>query len=334
MVEIVKQNYHNNIKIFNKIKNELLRLLNKRFIIDHVGSTAIPNMYGKNIIDVLIGVNSKDEVKEVTDILTNNGYYLGKQGNSKYQFLASTSDETKSGDVHIHIAIINEPRYNNFLLLKTFLLDNPTIAKEYSNHKKYIVKKYGNNRKKYRQIKISYVDDLIKKAREYFFNNLPSNIILIRHGENIINDKLNNDLLPLSKKGKKQALDAKVDLNNQFDVIISSPSLRARETANIIGNNMKYNCDFRLLEKGYGNKKHDGKETIEDATMRFKGFLKDLKIYKNKKVLVVTHGSLIKLAENILEERNIKRKKVNNCTIINYRKDEMEGGYYVLFRRI
>ena len=321
MVEIIKQNYHENKVRFNKIKKELLRILDNKCIINHVGSTSIPRMSGKNIIDILIGVNNINELEYASLILEKNHFYLGKSSTKRYHFLANTLEETKSGDIHLHLAIINEKKYNNFLYLRDYLLDNPNISHEYMNFKKDIIIKYGANRKKYRNIKANYVNKLIKEARKYHFDSFPKTLTLIRHGENINNPLVGNNMLPLSDKGRKQALEAKDKIHDTFDVIISSPSKRCQETAKIISDNLSLIIDIRLLEKGYGNKKQDGNETIYETTNRFTDFLHDLKKYHDKKVLVVTHGSLIRLAQNIIEEKNIRRKHVDNCFFVKYEKN-------------
>lgn len=320
MVEIIKQNYQVNKRIFNKTKKELLKILDNKCIIDHVGSTAIPNMYGKNIIDILIGVSNIKELEHAVTVLSSNGYYLGNTSTKRYYFLASSKKETKSGDIHLHLAIINEKRYNNFLYLKDYLLDNKDVCKEYSEVKKDIILKYGNDRKKYRSKKSNYVKKLIMDARKYHMDCFPKTLILIRHGENINDISLDNDLLPLSDKGKRQVLSIKDKLNYNFNVIITSPSLRCRETVNIINSNSLCIVDNRLLEKGYGNKKHDGRESVFETTIRFKNFLSDLKYYKDQNVLVVTHGSLILLGENIIEEKNVSRKHIDNCYFVKYNK--------------
>lgn len=82
--------------------------------------------------------------------------------------------------------------------------------------------------------------------------NFDGKIILIRHGENMIDDSISNNLLPLSELGKKQAYEAFQTLKGQFDVVISSPSKRAMMTAHIISPDSKILCDKRLLERGWG----------------------------------------------------------------------------------
>ena len=165
MVELEKQNYLKNKKLYNKILKELRNNIDINITIDHVGSTAIPNMYGKNIIDILIGVENDNEFDKIKNILENNGYYASPKKNNIYQFFASTKDETKSGDIHIHLVIKDTGRYKEFLTLKKYLLSNKEEVNNYSNFKLNIIKKGINNREEYKRIKSEYVSDLIERAK-------------------------------------------------------------------------------------------------------------------------------------------------------------------------
>ncbi len=327
MVILIKQNYHQNIIQYEHIKKELIKLIGKNYAINHVGSTAIPNMVGKNIIDILIGVNKPDELNVIQNILTNNGYYLGNNQKKNYRFLASKTSETQSGDVHIHLAIIKQLRYQEFLILKDYLLENPFVASQYNNYKKEIVLKYGNERKKYRKIKGKYVKQLINDAKDYFIHKLPLSIIMIRHGENISNLSCDNNNLPLSEKGIKEAKWAKKRLKNMYDVIITSPSLRARQTAEIIHGSESFIIDERLIEKGYGNLLHNGKETKENAEKRLIFLFNCLNQYPRERILLVTHGSLMRLAENIIERNNFDTDHIDNCTIVMYKRYDNRKEY-------
>jgi len=44
MVELIRQNYKNNKKIYDKVKKQLQEFLDSDIPINHVGSTAILNM--------------------------------------------------------------------------------------------------------------------------------------------------------------------------------------------------------------------------------------------------------------------------------------------------
>lgn len=47
-------------------------------------------------------------------------------------------------------------------------------------------------------------------------------------------------------------------------------------------------------------------------------------ISKNKKILLVTHGSLMKLAQDVIEGESITRDYIDNCTIIEYDKNKQK----------
>lgn len=152
-----------------------------------------------------------------------------------------------------------------------------------------------------------------------FYND----VILIRHAENVDDSKIENNLLPLSLKGTIQAYEAANILKDKFDVVLCSPSMRTIMTANIISSLIKPIQDIRLLERGWGNLNQDGKETDEEAKTRFESFLNEvINKYKDKRILLVTHGALMKLAQDVIEQQCLPRDSIDNCTIIEYTKNK------------
>lgn len=168
MVELVRQNYSANKKLYKRVYDKLLVEFGKNVPINHVGSTAIPNMYGKNIIDILVGVNNFEQMEEFTNKLTSIGFFGSKRNKKEdiYRFFASTEEETKSGDVHIHLVFIDTDRYNDFITLKNYLLKNKEETKKYSEFKKNILKNTIGERKEYKSIKSEYVSVLLNRARK------------------------------------------------------------------------------------------------------------------------------------------------------------------------
>lgn len=167
MVQLINQNYEYNKKLYNKVETELRKLFNKSTPINHVGSTAIPNIVGKNIIDVLVGATDKEQFDKYAIILSNNGFFPSYNSKTDiYQFFASKQEETGSGDIHIHLVVIDTERYNEFLILKQYLLQNSHEAQAYSNHKQLILQQ-NLDRKTYRSVKSEYVSALIARAKEY-----------------------------------------------------------------------------------------------------------------------------------------------------------------------
>ena len=172
MVELHRQNYSENKKLYTRIENALKEKLGYNTPINHVGSTAIKNMWGKNIIDVLVGASSENEMEEFSKIITDLGFFLGNHSTGMiYRFFANTKEETKSGDIHIHLAYINSDRYRDFLLLKNYLVQNSKEAKDYSDFKRNLINNGNILRENYKKIKSKYVTDLIKRAKAYYNHN-------------------------------------------------------------------------------------------------------------------------------------------------------------------
>lgn len=144
------------------------------------------------------------------------------------------------------------------------------------------------------------------------------NLYVIRHGqtncnkENKYNGKLNEDI---NEIGIQQAKLVQEDIKKlNIDLIICSPLLRAKHTCNIVNvNNIPIIFDKRIEERDcgkltgeklgefyytdywnyYSNKRIDGLETIQELFDRVANFLDEIKEkYKNKNILLVTHGGV------------------------------------------
>lgn len=169
MVTLVKQNYLENKKLYNEIEKNLREELGASIPITQVGSTAIPNMYGKNIIDILVGAKNSEEFEKIIKILEEKGFVASKKSRDEvYQFFSSTASETGSGDIHIHLVISDTERYLDFIILKEYLIQNKDEAQKYSDFKNEIITKGITDRKEYKAIKSEYVTDLLARAKEWY----------------------------------------------------------------------------------------------------------------------------------------------------------------------
>lgn len=170
MVSLVKQDYTENKRLYEKIKTILKNKLGTNIPIEHVGSTAISNiMYGKNIIDILIGAKDKKQFEQITDILAKDDYIPSQKSKDEiYQFFSSIAGETGSGDIHIHLVILGTERYDDFIILRDYLQINKEEAINYSNFKKDIINRGITDRKEYKAIKSSYVTELLYRAKSFY----------------------------------------------------------------------------------------------------------------------------------------------------------------------
>src|SRR3989344_1367825 len=156
---------------------------------------------------------------------------------------------------------------------------------------------------------------------------------ILRHGHStkngfgevspILSSILKKDKYPLTSEGKKQAKEVakKIKKMGGVDLIISSPFLRAKETAYIVAEElgMKINLDDRIMEFQHGEMcegrtehvcgikfgrgdwevKSGGGESWKELKKRMASFLLDVDSkHEGKKILIISHGDPIFLLEN------------------------------------
>lgn len=170
-------------------------------------------------------------------------------------------------------------------------------------------------------------------------------IYIVRHGQtdwNFLGRYGGRIDVELNDKGIHQAKEIHEKLKNiKFDIVISSPLIRALKTAQIITSN-EIITDERIIERCNGelegklkteikekinfndpNEKRYNIENIIDFRKRINSFFEEItRTYKGKNVLVVTHAGVGIYARCFFEGEpksgNYLDYKLNNCEILQY----------------
>ena len=155
--------------VFARVKNKLAPVLADSSRIHHVGSTAVPSLDGKNILDILISAKDSEHMNELRDKLVAIGYFpsLNPSPRQDYIFLASRQEETGEGDIHIHLAVANTKTHDSFLIIRDYLRSHNDEADQYSSVKYQYAKQANYDRSAYKKLKTAYVDKLLQRARRW-----------------------------------------------------------------------------------------------------------------------------------------------------------------------
>lgn len=148
------------IERFNRQKNKILKAIGD-FEVYHVGSTAVPGLGGKGIIDILIGIDNWEQATEIIESLKKIGF-LHIHLKEKGRIFLSKNTGLSLTNVHIHIAIKQSKEYKELLSFRDYLRENKEKAKNYFNLKKEWLKKSEGNRKIYEELKSKYINKIIK----------------------------------------------------------------------------------------------------------------------------------------------------------------------------
>lgn len=129
--------------------------------IEHIGSTAVPGMMSKPVIDIQIVVDSIDAIHEqAKTILKSPEYTYGKTKDPKWLFFIKGHKKIgQSRSHHVHIVEKGCQRWKNNSYILEYLLNNPERAKEYCELKQKLEVQYRYDRIQYSKAKQKFVED-------------------------------------------------------------------------------------------------------------------------------------------------------------------------------
>lgn len=136
--------------------------------IQHVGSTAIPNISAKPVIDILIGVTSLEEVdKHVINKIKELGYTYIKayEKDAPERRYFEKLDKEGNHTHHVHLVPINSFFWRRLIAFRDYLRNHPTVANEYEQLKLNLVKNI-TDRSEYVMGKSEFVLAIQNKALE------------------------------------------------------------------------------------------------------------------------------------------------------------------------
>jgi GrpB-like predicted nucleotidyltransferase (UPF0157 family) len=155
------------IQDFADLKNEIDKGLHGlEYGIEHVGSTSVPNLASKPIIDIDIIYSNKEGFDKIKLRLEEIGYYHnGNQGiEDRDVFKRKENGTSKILDTvkhHLYVCSINSKALKRHILSRDFLRKNDWARLEYQRMKYELAKKANQDRKKYAELKELHVNDFI-----------------------------------------------------------------------------------------------------------------------------------------------------------------------------
>ena len=152
-------------KLFQREKNKLKKIIPNSKI-EHIGSTSIPGLGGKGIIDIAI-FTPKKMIKKYMKCLENIGYsYKPHPGDDKRKFMQKIIKYSgKERRIHIHLTLDKE-FWNSFLAFRNYLRENKSVRDEYAKIKKEGARKSNGSGEKYFSHKKDFLKRIVKIAKE------------------------------------------------------------------------------------------------------------------------------------------------------------------------
>lgn len=170
MDEVIIVEYNPNwVFLFEQEAASIQTVLNGCLItrIEHFGSTAVPGLAAKPIIDLLVGVRSLAEVKQVAVFqLDRLGYaYWFDNPDPQRMFFVKGLPPNSPRTHHIHMVEPDSLLWER-LLFRDYLRKHLDEAARYAQLKCNLAQRFSSDREAYTIGKAEYIESIMQKARQ------------------------------------------------------------------------------------------------------------------------------------------------------------------------
>lgn len=135
--------------------------------VEHVGSTAIPGMPAKPILDLQAPIDDLDSATEIATVLAPYGWHYVPPDLDRRpfrRFLVKVVDGRRAA--HLHLMTVGSARWHQQLAFRDALRSNAELARAYSQLKHELAERYPADREAYSAGKQQFVEQVIRSATD------------------------------------------------------------------------------------------------------------------------------------------------------------------------
>ena len=141
--------------------------------ITHIGSTAIPHITAKPVIDMLVEIENFEKAKDIVRPALcerNYLYYWRDDRHPPHMMFIKGLDSPTEPTFHLHMAPKEHSLWDR-VYFKDYLISHASIAKQYERLKIQLAKEYKYDRQSYTDGKAEFVKRITQQAKEFYKNN-------------------------------------------------------------------------------------------------------------------------------------------------------------------
>jgi GrpB-like predicted nucleotidyltransferase (UPF0157 family) len=128
--------------------------------IEHVGSTAVPDLLAKPIVDIAVGVASLDDSVSWPEILGLEGYasFGDREGRGEH-FYAKGPERERT--IYLHVVPVRSRRWDDYLKFRDALRSEASIRREYEKLKSGLAAANPQDRFAYTEAKAAFIHRIL-----------------------------------------------------------------------------------------------------------------------------------------------------------------------------
>jgi GrpB-like predicted nucleotidyltransferase (UPF0157 family) len=157
--------------MFEQERARLAEVLDGHFVdIQHIGSTSVPGLGAKPIIDIMVAVRTlEDADKFCIRPVVALGYEYVKEFESDTPMRRYFRKENERGvrTHHIHLVEIDSDWWTRHLLFRDYLRLHPEARRAYEAHKRELANPEWNTSNDYAEAKTEFIVKMMQEARAW-----------------------------------------------------------------------------------------------------------------------------------------------------------------------
>jgi GrpB-like predicted nucleotidyltransferase (UPF0157 family) len=131
--------------------------------VEHIGSTSVPGLAAKPIIDIMPGLRRLEDGRHCIEPMQKLGYqYLGEYGIPERLYFNKGVPRSH----HVHMFVVGHEHWDRHLLFRDYLRMHPEAAARYTALKRELVEKFRDDRDAYTEAKSEFVRDIEADAAQ------------------------------------------------------------------------------------------------------------------------------------------------------------------------
>lgn len=139
------------------------KLGNRALAIEHVGSTAVPGLSAKPVLDMLLGIENVNDYESFIHPLQELGYKFAKDSRDIRENVLFVKGEGEDRTHHLKLLNPNSKHWHELTKFRDYLITHQDIAKSYEEHKQALAKQFANDRESYTAGKNEMIQKILEQ---------------------------------------------------------------------------------------------------------------------------------------------------------------------------
>jgi len=152
---------------FEEEKKAIQSKLGKLIVaIEHIGSTSIPGMCAKPVLDFMVAVESVEDYKKFVDPLKELGYEFRRDYRDSQRHILFVKGAEDFRTHYLKLTEKNSEFWDEHILFRNYLISHPDVAGEYKQLKEKLQVSNASSRASYTEAKSEFIHKILRLAKK------------------------------------------------------------------------------------------------------------------------------------------------------------------------